>query len=327
MSYIQERYTVEQFLAERSKAIAYITKSALSQLDRFSIERFQVSSLQLFEDLGKEKNEDKTFFVFNQFITWLQEEHPEIMIPFGNANCQRVFKPLHSRTIKNYIKALKNILEDCFGLVLNDRQFKRKVRFPQIEDFDPEPLTKEELKWIIEYATRSKRVLYMTLKDSGMRIGEAISIRKKDIDFTKDPVEIHISAKITKTKKARITYITRETKSMLQDFVSEKQDNDLVFATNTNLRSAFFNEEQYWSTLREKIGVKHPQFLETYESNGRHKKNLHSMRAFTATQCANAVNEDFGHGIIGHKKYLGQYIRNQDKMPELYKRAEIIIVK
>ncbi len=65
MSYIQERYTVEQFLAERSNAQANIAKSALSQLDRFSMERFQVSGLQLFKDLGKEKNEDKTLFVLN----------------------------------------------------------------------------------------------------------------------------------------------------------------------------------------------------------------------------------------------------------------------
>ena len=175
MSYIQERYTVEQFIAERSKAQENIAKSALSQLDRFSMEQYQVSGLQLFEDLGKEQNESKTFLVLNQFIAWLQEEHPEIMIPFGKMKCQRPFKPLHSRTIKNYIKALKNILDDCFGLVFNERQFKRKVRYPQIENFDPDPLTKEELKLIMEYASRSKRVLYMTLKDSGMRIGEAIS--------------------------------------------------------------------------------------------------------------------------------------------------------
>ncbi len=156
------------------------------------------------------------------------------MIPFGMKNCQRPFKPLHSRTIKNYIKSLKNILDDCFGLVFNDRQFKRKVRFPQIENFDPDPLTKEELKLIMEYASRSKRVLYMTLKDSGMRIGEAISIRKKDIEFTKDPVEIHISAKMTKTKFAITTYVTKETKPLLQDFVSDKKDDDLVFGTNEN---------------------------------------------------------------------------------------------
>ena len=62
MSYIQERYTVEQFLVERSEIQVDIAKSALSQLDRFSKERFQVSGQQLFEDLGKEKNEDKTFF-------------------------------------------------------------------------------------------------------------------------------------------------------------------------------------------------------------------------------------------------------------------------
>ena len=40
----------------------------------------------------------------------------------------------------------------------------------------------------------------MTLRDSGMRIGEAVQIRKYHIDMTKNPSEIHIPAKITKTK-------------------------------------------------------------------------------------------------------------------------------
>jgi len=44
--------------------------------------------------------------------------------------------------------------------------------------------------------------------------------------------------------------------------------------------------------------------------------------SFTATQCAEAVDESFGHGIIGHKKYLSQYIRNQDRLAEKYLRAE-----
>ena len=155
-----------------------------------------------------------------------------------------------------------------------------------------------------------------------MRIGEGISFKKRDIDFTKDPVEIHLSANITKTKSERTTYITKETVPMLKDFVSDKKDDDIIFATNPIHSKAQANEEQYFTTMREKIGVKHPRFLERYESNKRHKITLHAMRAYTATQCADAVNEDFGQGIIGHEKYLGQYIRNQDKMPQLYKRAE-----
>ena len=54
----------------------------------------------------------------------------------------------------------------------------------------------------------------------------------------------------------------------------------------------------------------------------RHKKTIHSIRSFTATQCAEAIDEAWGHALIGHKKYLGQYIRNQDKISEMYLKSE-----
>ncbi len=322
MSYIQETYTIKQFLDHISKPQASIAESALSSLDRFSMDTYQIPGEKLFEDIGKEKNENKALIVFKQLVDWLQEEHPKVMITFGKQRTQRPFEPLHPRTIKNYIKQLKYILEDCFGIIINDRQFKRKVTIPKPAKFNPDPITKEELRLIMQYAMPSRRVLYMVQKDSGMRIGEGINFRKKDIDFTKDPVEIHLSASMTKTNVARTTFVTKETVPMLKDCVSDKQNDDKVFATNPIHSKAEANEEQYFITLRKKIGVKHPRFLERYESNKRHAISLHAMRSYTATQCSVAVNEDFGQGIIGHEKYLGQYIRNQDKMPELYKRAE-----
>ncbi|HEY4681505.1 MAG TPA: tyrosine-type recombinase/integrase [Nitrosarchaeum sp.] len=322
MSYIEETYSIEQFLAHISKPQASIARSALSSLNRFSMETYQIPGERLFEDIGKERNENKALIVFKQLVDWLQKEHPNVMITFGKAKTQRPFEPLHPRTIKNYVKQLKYILEDCFGIIINDRQFKRKVTMPKPDKFNPDPLTKEELRLITQYSMPSRRVLYMVQKDSGMRIGEGISFRKKDIDFIKDPVEIHLSASMTKTKVARTTFVTKETVPMLKDYVSDKQDNDKIFATNPIHSKAKANEEQYFTTLRKKIGVKHPRFLERYESNKRHVISLHAIRAYTATQCSVAVNEDFGQGIIGHEKYLGQYIRNQDKMPELYKRAE-----
>jgi len=322
MSYIEETYTIKQFLAHISKPQASIAESALSSLDRFSMDTYQIPGERLLEDLGKEKNKNKVLIIFKQLVDWLQKEHPNVMITFGKQRTQRQFEPLHPRTIKNYVKQIKYILEDCFGIIINDRQFKRKVTIPKPAKFNPDPLTKEELKLIMQYAMPSRRVLYMVLKDSGMRIGEGISFRKKDIDFTKEPAEIHLSANMTKTNVARTTFVTKETAPMLKDFASDKEDNDKIFATNPIHTKAQANEEQYFTTLREKIGIKHSRFLERYESNQRHVISLHAMRAYTATQCSNAVNDDFGQGIIGHEKYLGQYIRNQDKMPELYKRAE-----
>lgn len=97
---------------------------------------------------------------------------------------------------------------------------------------------------------------------------------------------------------------------------------DLVFGTNENVRISVNTQVSDFDYLRKKVGSTYPKFLEKYDSNGRFKITLHSLRSFTATQCAEAVDESFAHGIIGHKKYLSQYIRNQDKLAEKYLRAE-----
>lgn len=314
---------MEQFLAEKSKAQKKQIESALSHLDRFTKDYYKLGGLQVLADLGREKREDKTIIFFSQFLYWMQLDHPEIVIKCGkNYNRTRTFKGLAPRTLRSYTRYLREVLEDCYGLEINERRFRKKVRIPKVEEYDPEPCTKADFRLICEYAETPKRILYMTLKDSGMRIGEACALRVRDIDFSKDPVEIHLSATITKTKKARTTYVTRETAPILHNFVLRKGKDERVFSKNEEIDIAVKAEEQAFRRIRKQIGVDYPHFLERYETNGFHKKNLHAMRAYTATQCAEAVNEDFGHAIIGHKKYLSQYIRNQNKMPELYKRAE-----
>ena len=166
MSYIAETYSIDDYLAHISKVQASIVRSALSSFDRFSMDKYKISGKTMLQDVGNEKNENKVMKILSEFSDWLKIEHPNIMISFGKAGTQRPFEPLHPRTIKNYVKQIKYIFEDCYGIVINDRQFKRKVTIESPEKFTPEPITKEELKLIMQYSMSSKRVLYMTLKDS-----------------------------------------------------------------------------------------------------------------------------------------------------------------
>ena len=136
------------------------------------------------------------------------------------------------------------------------------------------------------------------------------------------PIVIHVPAYATKTKKSRITFVTQETRHSLLRRLNEIGEDELVFGTNEDVRTAVNTQVSEFDYLRNKIGKTCPRFLEKYDSNGRYKITLHSLRSYTATQCAEALDESFAHGIIGHKKYLSQYIRNQDKLAEKYLRAE-----
>jgi integrase len=162
----------------------------------------------------------------------------------------------------------------------------------------------------------------MVLKDTGCRIGELVQLRKRDTDVSKSPMEIKIQASYTKTKKARIAFVTRETAPMLTRLLNKKQDNELVFGTNEDEYVATGTEKTLFAYYRKELAKDHPEFSDIYQSNGRHKKTIHSIRSYCATQCAEAIDETWGHGYIGHKKYLGQYIRNQEKMSEMFQRTE-----
>ena len=77
-------------------------------------------------------------------------------------------------------------------------------------------------------------------------------------------------------------------------------------------------------------------YTKRYEHNKRNKKNIHSIRAFCATQYEEGTkSERLAHGYIGHKRYLEQYLRQSDEKKilrfrqtepflSLYNRIEVV---
>ena len=326
MSYIHETNTREEYLNSKSAInTRKMAESSLAQFGRFTKLEYHKTPEEIISDLkGDDKALEKIYTVLNKWITWLGQDHPEIITYIGKyKNIKKVFKAIHPNTQKQYLNHIKGFLEDVGGFDINNRRLKKRVRLPTAEEENPEQITKEEVRILLDNCTSSKKkTMFMLMKDSGMRIGEVLQLKKKDFDMTKTPIEIHIPAFATKTKKSRITFVTRETRPILQRRLNQLNPDELVFGTNDNIRTSVNTEISKFDYIRNKIGNTCPRFLEKYDSNDRYKISLHSLRSFTATQCAEAVDESFAHGIIGHKKYLGQYIRNQDKLAEKYLKSE-----
>jgi len=55
------------------------------------------------------------------------------------------------------------------------------VRLPKSIEEDLEPFKKEEIRDFIDNAIPKRKALYMTLKDSGMRISEAVQLKKETL--------------------------------------------------------------------------------------------------------------------------------------------------
>ena len=315
MSYISETTSRDEFLAEKGVRSRQVAKVALNQFDIFTKNRYGVLGDSLILDIKSTKIYEKSYTVLNQFAMWLGEDHPEISVPMGKSS--RPMKPRLPRTIYSYLVVIKAYFEEFGGLEINDRRFKKRVKFPKRINAELEPLTHEDIRLICDVASADRKSLYMILKDTGMRVGEAVQLIKSDIDITKTPIEIKIRAETTKTRTPRTVFVTSETSPMLKNRLKYLKNSELVFATNKDPQKAVRNETLMFKYYREKTGM-----TEKYSHNQRHKKNIHSIRAFTCTQIADVHGEEFAHGYIGHSKYMGMYVRRKDKLPLMFQKCE-----
>ncbi|KEQ56467.1 putative tyrosine recombinase XerC protein [Marine Group I thaumarchaeote SCGC AAA799-N04] len=315
MSYVSDTTTREEFLAERNTRSRQVAQVALHQFDIFCNALYDKDGDVLIQDIKSTGIFEKSYTLLNQFSMWLSEDHLDISVPMGKSS--RPMTKRMPRTIYSYLVVLKSYFEEFGGIEINDRRFKKRVKVPKKITIELEPFTHEEIRLICDIASSDRKTLYMTLKDSGMRVGEAIQLVKSDIDTGKNPIEIKIRAETTKTKQARTTFVTSETSHMLVNRLHQINDADFVFATNSDPIKAVRNETLMFKYYREKAGL-----TEKYSHNGRHKKNIHSFRAFACTQVAEVHGEEFAHGYIGHTKYLPMYIRRKEKLPQMFKQCE-----
>jgi integrase len=323
MSYIEDTRNIDSFLENQSKSGREIFKNTFKQFGLFTEKSYQKNPEIVLEDVAKicrdQRNNDKFYTLMSQFAQWLLQDHPDIVITMGNkqSRYQKTLKKKHPNTVRHYVGILVLYFEDQFKVETSRTILKKRINLPKVEEEDPEPFTKAQVRKLIDHASSDRKVLYMTLKDSGMRIGETCQLRKSDFDTTGEIIKINIKAKYTKEKKAHSTFVTRETKPMLLQRLESLEDNDLVFGTNEDLDTAVNNEEQCFYYLRDKLGL-----TEKYNHNGRYKKTLHSFRSYCATQANKARDENWAHALLGHKRYLQQYIRNQEDYVQYYAQTE-----
>ena len=315
MSYVPDTLSKAEFLAEKNTRSRQVAQVALNQFDIFCQKQYGVPRDTVICDIRSTGVTEKVYTILNQFSQWLSEDHLEISIKMGKSS--RPMTKRMPRTIYSYIVVLRSYFEEFGGIELNDRRFKKRVKIPKKITVDLEPFTHQEIRLICDIASPERKVLYMTLKDTGMRVGEATQLIKSDIDVTVNPIEIYIRVETTKTKQARTAFVSSETSHMLKNKLNQLQNDETVFATNSDPIKAVRNETLMFKYYREKAGM-----TEKYSHNDRFKKNIHSFRAFACTQVAEVHGEEFAHGYIGHTKYLAMYIRRKEKLPQMFKQCE-----
>ena len=290
----RSRQTFEQKIRStkaRNTMIAITT--VLNNFEKFSEEQF--NQKDIIADL-KVVQEDTLWDTLQQWINYNSEKNPS--------------------TIKHWFSVIKKYLHHR-GIKLDSDDVRENLDFPRKITEDLHPLQLSEINKLLSASNYKKKVLYMCQISSGMRIGELVQIRKKNLVFGKKRIMVKIPSSIAKFNKARTTFFSIEAQKLLMPILRKKHEDELVFGSNDDMRKAEVNEMQTLKRTLQKVGL-----YQKNESNGRGTITSHSFRAYFITKLSRH-DPNFAKKLTGQKGYLLQYDRlSDDEKLEMYLKFE-----
>lgn len=305
MSYLNRQRTKESYfdkLSVKSKGTIRNTKFALEKFDRFITSKFVDRSLDdIIQELLILKPDDQERSIYDL----LQD-----FVNFMNSEGRN-----HS-TIRGYFSIIKKYMV-YRGFKIHNEDVKQNIELPRIVEDEKYGLTKKDIMKILDNSNPKRKALYLTLLSSGMRISEACALRKHNFDQTLGRIVVRIPAKFTKTKKARITFVSKEAEEYLKPPLTELGDDELVFGVNEDNHASALVELNHFNRLR-----KRAKFSEDRYESGVHKITIHSFRAYFITVC-NRIDFGLSHALVGHSAYLKQYDRlSLEEKLKIYLKCE-----
>ena len=203
------------------------------------------------------------------------------------------------------------------GIKTYEQDIKEYLRFAKRKREERHPLTQKVYRQIINGHTRNPRyqVLFLMLGSSGMRIGEALNLKKRDVDVTTKRVKITVTD--SKTSFGRVTFISNEAKAHLIPLLEKLNSDDYIFGRK-GMRIHAQSVRKSLNRLLDRIGED-----EKYQTNGYKKITSHSFRAYFFTKAARKHGDGYAHKLIGHGGYLIQYDRmTEEEKLDMYIKLE-----
>ena len=208
-------------------------------------------------------------------------------------------------TIKTYFIVIKQYLH-YRGIKLDSTDIKQCLNFPKKQIEELRPLELDTFRKILKACSAKREMLYLAQSSSGMRIGEMVQLRKKDIHADMARLMVKIQAAFTKTGVARTTFFSAEAAKLVIPRLKKIGDSDLVFSIHNDPKGNVSLESKYLDDLQKKMGIS-----DKYETNGRNVITTHSFRAFFITKVSRE-DPNLAKYFAGQKGYLMQYDRLTD---------------
>ena len=222
----------------------------------------------------------------------------------ANINGLKV-KSMSPVTIKTYFSVIKQYLH-YRGIKLDPMDIRQSLNFPKKQVEELRPLELGTFRKILKACSAKREMLYLAQSSSGMRIGEMVQLRKKDIHTDMARLMVKIPAAFTKTGVARTTFFSAEAAQLVSPRLKKIGDSDLVFSIHNDPKGNVSLESKYLDDIQKKMGIS-----DKYETNGRNVITTHSFRAFFITKVSRK-DPNLAKYFSGQKGYLLQYDRLTD---------------
>ena len=312
LSIIRKERTTQSYVEKISsmpKNTQENVQSAINNFIKFTKEKHECTAEQICEELimlkktdTDEEYEYSLYSILQDWIDW------------------NISRKAGAYTIRTRFSIIRSFLY-YLGIKTNPQDIKQLLKFPKKISEERYPIKKEEIgNLVLAYPRNPKRqALYLACSSSGMRIGEALQIQKKDLDCTFERIMIRVKADYTKTKRGITTFVSKECQEEMMIYLQSLDDDDYVFTNSkAKIKNKVRTEGMAFTTARNALG-----YNEKYPSNGFSKITSHSFRAFFFTAATRKHDENYAHKMTGHGGYLMQYDRlTDDEKLKLYLELE-----
>lgn len=293
---VRTRETYFDSIKKQQPATQKNKRYAVQDFDKFCAERHHIKNCEpiIDEILQKPDSDTLRYDLLQEWINWSNKRPNSLKVYFASLNDYLYYR----------------------GIKISKQDVKHNLKFPKVIKHEYYPLTLEEIQRIITPVNHDKKRMYLSLISSGMRIGEALQIKRKHLDLTTERIKVSIPGEMTKTGAPRITFLSKEAAKYNISNIKKLDENDLVWGQNPDVRNNVITEAQNFARYCDKVGLgmKYP--------SGVRKITIHSFRSYFITK-GNSVDFGFGHALAGHDYYMKRYDRyTQDQLLEKYLEFE-----
>jgi integrase len=302
--YIEKLPRVQQFMTSKQRGsingnVGY--KTALVYLQQFVVPNYSGLNIDIIINSINEGTIDVYRFL-DRFVAFLQT------------------KKLSKASMNQYMNYVKSYLQ-YHDVDIVPYKFKRRVMVPKIPQEDAQPIDQNDIRTIIQKChNRRLKTYLLVLASSGVRPIEACAIRVCDINFNTSPVQLHVRAEYTKTKKSRDIFISDEAARWLKEWIEYRfgvvldKTKKIDRRIGESLVFQVYNIDKCRATpqsIYKKLVHQFHKVLVAVDFDQRkdgmpqrRKITLHSFRRFvkTALSDSDESGSDYSEWFIGHKK-------------------------